>query len=165
MKYCYMLAALFISLSVVFAQNPPKSAFVLNSVANTLSVINLENNQVIVDTLSSGANSYPNDIEIRNNRGYVLNSGTNSIMVFDIQTLHKIKTIPLPNGVNPWSICFVSDSLAAVSFFVTDEIGLVNVYTNQVEQIIRVGIGPEGIAYKDNRLYVANSGYINYIDP
>ena len=160
-----VLMALFIISADGFSQTIPKSAYVLNSVANTLSVINLENQTVILDILSPGVNSMPNHMVIRNGKGYVVNSGTNSIMVFDLALLQKIKFIPLPNESNPWAMDFINDSLTAVTFFNTDETAIVNVNTNQIIHTIQVGYSPEAVKYYNGKIYVANTGYIHYTLP
>jgi len=147
---------------VVYSQQTPKSAFVVNSVANTLSVVNLENHTVIEDTLSPGQGSNPNHLVLRNGRGYVVNSGINDIMVFDIPTLKEVSRIALPNGSNPWAMEFINDSLAAVSYFLTDSVALVNVKSGKIIKTVRVGISPEGLKFHNGKLYVANTGFVAF---
>ncbi len=150
---------------VLSAQEIPKSAYVINSVANTLSVINLENDQVLVDTLSPGAGSIPNFMVLRDGKGYVVNSGTNDIMVFDLATLQKIKTIQLPNDSNPWAMDFVNDSVAVVTLWLTNQIAVVNVNSGELLQTVPVGSSPEGIKMVNGKVYVANTGYVDWTLP
>lgn len=149
----------------LYSQGIPRSAYVVNSVANTLSYLNIETQAVIVDTLSPGANSFPNQVVVHRDRGYVVNSGTNSLMVFDLATLQRDGFIQLPTGSNPWAMDFINDSLCAVSFFNTDAIGIVNVNSRQLLQTVAVGTSPEGVKYYNGKIYVANSGFVSFGQP
>ncbi|GAB4377033.1 MAG: hypothetical protein Kow0042_24130 [Calditrichia bacterium] len=149
-----------ISLTTVYSGSIPKTAYVVNSGGNTLSVVNLQTQVVIEDTLSPGAFSFPNYMVIHQERGYVVNSGTHDIMVFDLETLQKVKTIYLPTGTNPWALEFFTDSLFAVTLFNTDEVAIVNRYTDQIVQMIPVGTSPEGIKLTGDKLYITNTGFI-----
>ncbi len=166
MKRWWTIFALLVFLTgALSAQEIPKTAYVINSVANTLSVVNLETDQVLVDTLSPGAGSMPNFLVIRNGKGYVVNSGTNDIMVFDLATLQKIKNIQLPNGSNPWAIDFVNDSLAVVTLWLINQVAVVNVNSGQLVQTVTVGSSPEGVKVVNGKIYVANTGYVDWTLP
>ena len=168
-----MLKKMFTALSIIllfgsfnlYPQGIPRSAYVVNSVANTLSYLNIETQTVIVDTLSPGANSFPNQVVVHLDKGYVVNSGTNNLMIFDLATLQRDGFIQLPTGSNPWAMDFINDSLCAVSFFNTDEIGIVNVNTRQLVQTVAVGTSPEGVKYYGGKIYVANSGFVSFGQP
>jgi len=160
-----VVVMLLVFISMIFGQGIPKTAYVVNSVANTLSVINLENGTVQPDILSPGANSMPNHLVLRNGKGYVVDSGINDIMVFDQATLQEIKRINLPNGSNPWAIEFINDSLAAVTLYLTDQVVIVNVFTDQIIQTVQVGTSPAGLKYYNGKIYVTNTGYITYTQP
>ncbi len=158
----YVLFAL-LALGWLFAalgQTIPRSAYVINSLSENLSFINLETGTVAGDTLNLGMNAIPNDIKIHNQRAYVVNSGLNEIRVIDLATLSLVNTIDLGSGTNPWSIEFVNDSLAAVSLWLTNSVALVNVNQGQVVQIIPVGVTPQGMAVLGGLLYVANAGFV-----
>jgi len=161
----YYLLAISVVVGSALGQSIPRRAFVVNTVANTLSVLDIDGQSMIVDTLSPGPNSIPNYLAIRNGKGYVINSGINDIMVFDIPTLHEIKHIPLPNGSNPWAMDFINDSVSVVALNLTDQVAFLNVYTNDILDLVNVGIGPEAVKYHDGKIYVANSGFINVGQP
>ncbi len=165
----YLLLIFFLVFNTVvgslLGQSIPKRAFVVNTVANTLSVLNIDSQSMIIDTLSPGPNSIPNYLRIKNGKGYVIDSGINDIMVFDIGTLQEIKHIPLPNGVNPWAMDFVDDSVCVVSFYQTDQVAFLNVNTNSILNTVNVGTSPEAVKYYNNKVYVANSGFINVGQP
>jgi hypothetical protein len=149
----------------LFGQTISKSVFVVNSVANTLSVLDMSRQILHIDTLSPGPNSMPNHLVLNNGRGYIVNSGINNISVFEMATLQMVNTIALPNASNPWSMDFINDSLAAVSLWMNDQLVIVNVNKNQIVETIGVGTSPEGVKYYNGKIYVANSGYVNYTLP
>ncbi|GAB4328576.1 MAG: hypothetical protein Kow0037_03020 [Calditrichia bacterium] len=159
MIFCFMMTTL------LFGQNIPKSVYVVNSVANTLSYINLETGNVALDTLSPGASSSPNFLRIHQGKGYLVNSGTNNVMVFNLENLELDRFIPLPTGSNPWALDFINDSLFAVTFFQSDEVAIVNIHTDAIVQTIPVGTSPEGIVYANGYIYIANSGFVSFGQP
>ena len=160
--YSVVMVTLILS---VQSQVIPKRAYVINTVANTLSVLDINNQTVISDTLSPGPNSMPNYIAIREGKGYVVDSGINDIMVFDINTLQRIKHISLPNGSNPWAMDFINDSILVVSFNLTDQVAFINVNSNSIVRTVNVGVSPEGVKYNNTKIYVANCGFINVGQP
>jgi hypothetical protein len=167
LRYLLLTSSVAMATLIVSVQSQvvPKRVYVINTVANTLSVLDINNQTVIIDTLSPGANSMPNYMAIRGGRGYVVDSGINDIMVFDINTIQEIKHIPLPNGSNPWAMDFVNDSVCAMSFYQTDQVVFLNVNTNNILKIVNVGISPEAVKYYDGKIYVVNSGFINVGQP
>jgi hypothetical protein len=167
LRYLLLTSSVAMATLIVSVQSQvvPKRVYVINTVANTLSVLDINNQTVIIDTLSPGANSMPNYMAIRGGRGYVVDSGINDIMVFDINTIQEIKHIPLPNGSNPWAMDFINDSILVVSFNLTDQVAFINVNSNSIVRTVKVGIGPEGVKYYNSKIYVANCGFINVGQP
>lgn len=151
--------------NILPAQGGHKQVFVINSVANTLSVVDPVNQTVILDTLSPGATSFPNQMVLHGGKGYVVSSGIHSILVFETAGLQRLGTIQLPTGTNPWAMGFINDSLAAVSFFDTDEVGIVNVNSGQLLTTVPVGTSPEGVRFSNGRIFVANSGFVSFGQP
>lgn len=151
------LILVLVIVSNLFAQGIPKSAYVLNTLGQNLSVINLQNGSVNQDALLLGL--FPNEIKIRGERAYAINSGVNEVQVIRLNPLATVHHIDVGNGTNPWSIEFVNDSIAVVSLFATDSVAIVNVSSAQVIQKVSVGISPEGLKYDNGKIYVANSGF------
>ena len=154
------LTSLFLAAAIsgaALAQGIPKSAYVLNTLGQNLSVINLQNGNVTLDALPLGL--YANAIRIRDSRAYVVNSGVNEVQVINLNPLATVDHIDLGNNTNPWSMDFVNDSIAAVSLLFTDQVAIVNVNTGQVVQFVSVGSGPQGVKYYNGKIYVANSGF------
>lgn len=158
MKKCIMILFLIAAIiGELFAQGIPKSAYVLNTLGQNLSVINLQNGIVNSDALPLGL--FANAIKIRGERAYVVNSGVNEIQVIRLNPLATVNHIDLGNNTNPWSLSFVNDSIAAVSLLFANQVAIVNVKSGQVIQNVGVGTGPQGVKYYNGRIYVANSGF------
>lgn len=139
-----------------FAQIP-RSAYVVNGIGESLSVINLENHSVIVNGETLGL--FPNSIALRSGRAYVVNSGPNEIQVIDLATINTLHAVDVGNGTNPLALDFIDDDIAAVSLLFTNQVKFVNVHNSQLAQAVNVGAGPGGIVYSNGKVYVANSGF------
>lgn len=147
------LAACF---SFGFAQIPA-SAYVVNSVGESLSMINLENHTVTLNAEPLGL--YTNQVVLRNEKAYVVNSGPNEIQVIDLAALNTVGNIDVGAGTSPWGMAFVDDQIAAVSLLNTGQVKFVNVTSGQVVQTANVGTGPQGVVFSDGKVYVANTGF------
>jgi len=147
---------LYFYLTSCIAQIPP-SAFVVNTLGESLSIINLQNQIVLQPPKPLGL--FANDIEVSREKAYVVISGLNEIRIFDLMTLNDQGSIYLGSGTNPYGIALVNDSIAAVSLLLTNQVAIINVNTRQIETSVSVGSGPQGVLYSEGKLYVANSGF------
>ena len=156
MRIIIILFLFFIMCTALFSQIP-KSAYVVNTLGESLSIIDLQNQIVLQPPKPLGL--FPNDIRLRNDKAYVINSGLNDIRIFDLNTQNSLGGIDLGSGTNPYRLDFVNDSIAAVSMWLVDSVYLVNTNSRQIIQRVRVGTSPEGIKYYQGKVFVANSGY------
>lgn len=111
-----------------------------------------------------------NDIQVYNGKVYAVINGSNLVEVMNARTGKHIAAVSIPACR---SIAF-NGNYAYVSSYAdpTDtakvtkgSVYKVNLNTNRVEATVRVGYQPEGIAYANGKLFVANSGgylYPNY---
>ena len=134
-----------------------RSVYVVNSLGKNVSWIDLENGTVVKDAVTAGL--YANQIVLKDDKGYIINSGDNEIQVFRLSDFTILQRIDLGSGTNPYAMDFVNDSVAAVSLLLTNEVALVNVQNGAILSRITVGTGPQGVKYVAGKLYVANSGY------
>lgn len=134
-----------------------KSAFIVNTLGENLSVINLETKQVNKDAKNLG--HYTNQIVIRNNFGYVINSGVNEVEVINLASLSTIRKIDVGTGTNPYGMDFVNDSVAVISLLIKNQVLFVDVKNNKIIKIVSVKNGPQGVKYAFGKVYVANSGF------
>jgi YVTN family beta-propeller protein len=152
----FMLLSLLLFLTPLSAQISP-SAYVANTLGENLSMIDLINHTVNPNAEPLGL--YANQVVLRGDRAYVINSGANEIQVINLTTLNTLYTVDVGAGTNPWGMDFVNDDVAAVSLLLTNQVKFVNVFTGQVVQTVSVGTGPQGVVFSDGKVYVANSGY------
>jgi hypothetical protein len=155
-----MKIILFVLITIVVMESYgqlPKSAYVVNTLGEDLTVIDLENHAVRFPSIPLGYQ--PNSVEIRNEKAYTVISGSNRIHILDLNTLDSDGYILLSSSTNPYDIDFINDSIAAVSELFANKVAFVDVNNRTVRETVNVGIGPQGVKYHDGRVYVANSGY------
>ena len=138
----------------------PKTAWVVNGATSSesLSRINLETNEVFNDVVDVGKT--PNQIVIRGNKGYVINSDrtSNNIQIINLDADSTEGYIEMTQPYsNPWHMAFLNDSIAYVTGFNIDSVSVVNVNTREVIDQIAVGVGPEGVAVVGDKVYVTNT--------
>jgi hypothetical protein len=134
-----------------------KSAFIVNTLGENLSVINLENKQVNKDAKNLGR--YTNQIVIRKNFGYVINSGVNEVEVINLASLSTIRRIDVGTGTNPYGMDFVNDSVAVISLLIKNQVLFADVKNDKIIKTVSVENGPQGVKYAFGKVYVANSGF------
>ena len=157
----FLAVILLIGVAVAISKaGNPKTAWVVNGASSSenLSRINLETNEVFNDVVSVGKT--PNQIVIRGNKGYVVNSDQTSnniqIVNLDADSTEGYIEITQPYS-NPWHMAFLNDTIAYVTNFNVNTVSVVNVIAREVTDTIEVGIGPEGVAVVGNKVYVTNT--------
>ena len=137
----------------------PRELFILNSLAETISVYDADSGVIHNDAVTTG--SWPNDIYYRADRLYVINSGDNSIWVYDESSLEKIAEIYLGKNRNPWTIIPAGDGPKAyVPNWVSGSVSIVDVESYELlGEIEGVGAAPEGGCYANGKIYVCCTGY------
>jgi YVTN family beta-propeller protein len=131
--------------------------FVLNSLANSISVIDIETDQVFNDVAVVGI--WPSQITYHDNKVYVVNSGSNNVEIFDSEGLAKLGTISLGAGNNPMSMVFLNNQKAYVACSESNTVKVLNLSNNSVTATINVGVGATGIAISNGKVYVANTAF------
>ncbi|MEE9431262.1 MAG: hypothetical protein V3V16_09490 [Melioribacteraceae bacterium] len=145
-------------------ENGQLTLYVINESAETLSKINMEDTTIVKDIVTTGKAS--NSIRIYENKIYVVNSLEDNIKVIDPKDDTKVlQTIGLDVGDNPWDIAFASKTKAYVSNLKTKSVSVIDLTTGTVTKKINVGQNPEGILFKDGKVYVANTGYVDWNVP
>ncbi len=146
------------------AVNTARTLYIMNGSAETLSKINFEDSTIVKDIVETG--TIPNRIKIYNDKLYIVSSGDDNIKVVDPKNDTKIlQTIGLDAGDNPWDIVFASNTKAYVSNLKSNTVSVIDLSTGKVTKKITVGQSPEGLVYKDGKVYVANTGYNGWGKP
>lgn len=132
--------------------------YIVNGDSETLSKYDTETGQIFNHIINVG--EYANQIFIKDDTGYVVNSGEHNIQVIDLTTENTIGSINCPNGSNPYWMTILPDgSKGYVTGLFTNQVYIFNPDTYQVTGSINVGSGPEGLYLYGDRLYVCNTCY------
>jgi DNA-binding beta-propeller fold protein YncE len=156
-KNMYLMSLLlFVSVCPLNAQFS-SSVYVVNGLSETLSKIDLGTGMVYEDIVPLG--SLPNDILVRNDRAYVVNSGSSDLYVIDLVDESVILTMDLGEGNNPWSCILSNDSTMYITNWLTHTLSKLDLPSGLIVDTLDIGTGPEGLLLIGDLLYVANSGW------
>ena len=132
------------------------SLYVVNSLGQTISLIDLEADTVYNDIYTTG--QYPAEIEFHDGNLYIVNSGDNTLQIIDVYAGDET-IIELGDDRNPVFMEFIDASTVAVSNWVYGTVSFVNLAADSVETEIAVGAGPWGMTYHDGELIMGFSNY------
>lgn len=157
-----ILAVIFFSCKEEEPTKPPtppsaKAIFVLNAIATSISVIDLEDNTVYNNVATVG--TWPNQLVYHNGKLYCVNSGSNNIMVFNTENLSVETPIPLGSGHNPMNMAIYNDNTAYVACSVSNKVLKVNLASKTVTKSIDAGVGTTGIIIHNNKVYATNTAF------
>ena len=154
-------------------ENLGKGLFVLNEgnwEANNaaLSFFDKSNSKTEVDLFekvnNQGLGDTGNDMILFDGKLYIAVKESASLVVVNSNTGELIKRIPILNeeGKNrmPSRLCIGGSNiyLSTMDGYVLE----INPFNNNITRKVKVGRNPEGLAYSNNKLYVANSGGMDY---
>lgn len=164
---CRILAA---GLGFLFGCSDAQRVVVVNGLSSAMSVVDLGLPPSVTDhfggnTLGPSANR----VVVRGSEAFVVNSGTfgsaenASIQVIDLTSGALLRTIPLPDGDNPWAVDFVNDFKAYVTNWLSDSVTVINPTLSGPGAVLgRIQLpetsAPEGIVVYGGRAYTANTG-------
>ena len=94
----------------------PHTAYVLNTIGENVSAVNLDNQTVSGNSFAAGL--FTNQILVRGEYAYVVNSGVNEIQVVDLSNNQTVNAIDVGSVTNPWAMDFVDDNTIAVSLLI-----------------------------------------------
>jgi len=135
----------------------PRTLYVVNGLAETLSKINLETDQVFNHIVTLGI--VPNQVVVKGKKAYVVNSVSSNIQRIDLTADTTLGYIFLGAGRNPWNIALADTQIAYVSNFSANSISKVDVLNDTVLDEFPIGQSPEGLAFYKGKLYVCNTGF------
>ena len=134
---------------------------------STLSWVNNSNGNVINDyylqTSGLQLGDTGNDMKIYGGKIYIAMNGSSTIEVLSALTGVSITQIPMfdgPIAKEPRSIAFY-DGKAYVTCY-DGYVDVIDTSSLEIEQRIQVGTNPEGITVANGKLFVANSGGLNF---
>ncbi len=134
---------------------------------STLSFYNYTNKQTTADIFSAvntrGLGDTGNDIEIYGSKTYIVVNVSSTVEVIDTKTAKSIAQIKLFNGNTPREprdIVFYKNNAYVTSYDGT--VAVIDTTALSVSQYIPVGRNPEQLTVANGKLYVANSGGLDY---
>lgn len=146
----------FITAFLLAVVSLPAEIFVLNTISQTVSRIDLTTQSVNNTFALTGL--YPNKMAVEENYIYLTNSGDNNLRKIEISTGVIETTIALENYSNPYDIV-IYESFAYVTGMLTNKVYKLDTLTDNVVDEIAVGVAPTGLLTYNGLLYVANSGF------
>jgi DNA-binding beta-propeller fold protein YncE len=160
--------------SPVLESNPaiPGShgVFILNEGSSkmnnaAISYYNIENGDFNADILKGKLGDTAQDLLIYGGKLYVSVSESSTIVVLDVKTQETIKEIKIRNGEQARSPRYL-ESHGGKIYATCFDGNVIRLDTTSlvVEAVTPVGENPEGIAAYNGKLYVANSGGMNFVD-
>ncbi len=130
--------------------------FVLNSLGETVSLINLESGEVTEQFLNAG--DIPADVALYQDQLFILNSTPPSLDIFHAPDQTRTASVSFPEGSNPYSL-LITDERIFISGLLSDKVYILNSENNYtLVDSIGVGTGPEGMEMDSENLYVACTG-------
>jgi DNA-binding beta-propeller fold protein YncE len=136
-------------------------AYVINTVGETLSKINLTTGVVTNDILPLGSDilCYPNQIIVRDTLAYVIASGTDEIQIINLKTETTVDFINAGPGSSPFWMAFLDDRYCYVTQMMYNSVAKVDVINRTVISENSVGLSPEGIIIADFKAYIAITAF------
>jgi len=136
------------------------TAFVVNSVSQTLSQLEVEQQQANNDFAELGEypQTAPNKMAFNDNFAYVVITYENRIQKIDLGTGSVRSFIFLEDSAAPNDI-FIANGFAYVSGNGTNKVYKINLAGEEVETSAVVGLAPQGLCVFGNALFVANTGF------
>ena len=130
---------------------------------STLSYYDFQNGtfteNIFLDVNHRGLGDVGNDLQQYGSKLYIVVNNSNIVEVVDLNTVQSLKTINLPQK-QPRFIAFL-DGKAYISCFDGDVVR-VDTASLEVEATVHSGLNPDGICVCNGKLYVSNSGGLNY---
>ncbi len=167
MKRKIFLTLVTLGILINFAWGTDPTVYVINSLGETLSKVNLRTNMVTNDFLTLGTAPFcaPNQIIVHNKlfttTCYVVNSITSEIQIIDLKTETTIGYIDMGEGRNPFWMAFSDPDTqyAWVTCSMVDSLFKVDVINRNLVAGYPIGVWPEGILILDSLAYVCISAF------
>ena len=131
-----------------------RAAWVVNSLGETLSKVNLDSGEVAVNAVS--LDHAPNDIAIVGSRAYIVNSTSNNVQIVDLFSEETVGAIEILKGMNPYYIAIENEQRAFVSNWLTGNVSVLDLDSQTETDTITTGGVPQGLCVASDRLFVTD---------
>jgi hypothetical protein len=140
---------------------PTEVLLVVNSTANTLSIVPVEASGQVVSVPLGGTTPTPVGVSARKSIAIVPLGLDNAVAVVDLHTAKVIHTIPLPANSGATGSTIVDDSIAYVGNPNLNTVSRVN-YLTGVTTDVAVGTFPQGLIFTRGKVFVLNGNLANF---
>ncbi len=131
-------------------------AYVVNQLALTVSSFNTATEEIQKDIYNVG--NAPNDVEVRGNSLYVINTLDSNLQIIDLDT-GVSDFVDLGEGSSPEKMAFVNDTTVYVTAGMANSVKVIDLAGKSVVKEIPVGTAPWGVEISQGKAYVVNSNY------
>ncbi|MFH1049495.1 MAG: hypothetical protein V1779_01035 [bacterium] len=104
-----------------------------------------------------------NDIVIKGDTAFIVVSTQKEVIMFNTKTGKLISEILIVEGKYPRKLAVLNDSIILVSDLYAHCLWVINYKTSVIMKNVSTGPAPEGIAICENYIFVANSGFGDYL--
>ena len=135
--------------------DPQEVLLVVNSTANTLSIIPVDAPNSAVEVPLGGTTPTPVGVSARGSIAVVPLGLDNAVAIVDLRAAEVIRTVPLPDNSGATGSAIVDDSIAYVGNPNLNTVSRVN-YRTGANSEVPAGIFPQGLIFTRGRLFVLN---------
>jgi len=146
------------------APEPTEALLVVNSTANTLSIVPVDNPAAAVQVPLGGTTPTPVGVSAFGRTAIVPLGLDNAVAVVDLIDATVTRLVPLPNNSGATGSAIVDDSIAFVANPNLNSVSRINYLTGTTTER-GVGIYPEGIVYARGRIFVLNGNLDDTFSP
>lgn len=140
------------------APSEAPKAYILNTIASTITVYDTETGSVTLDAVAVG--QAPNDIKVMDGIAYIVNTLDNSVQLIDLRSLTDVGLIDVGEGTAPEKIAFVGKNKAYVTCNWENSVKVIDLAARQAVGTIEVGIAPWGVVVAGDRAFVCNTAAV-----
>jgi hypothetical protein len=143
---------------------PQRVLLVVNSTANTLSVVPLESPASALAVELGGTTPTPVGVSARADVALVPLGLDNAVAVVDLRAGAVLRRIPLPDNSGATGSAVVDDSIAYVGNPNRNTVSRVNYLTGETSEV-PAGVYPQGIVFTRGRIFVLNGNLDDTFSP
>lgn len=144
------------------APQPTEALLVVNSTANTLSIVPVERPSAAVQVQLGGTTPTPVGVSAFGRTAIVPLGLDNAVAVVDLVDATLTRTIPLPANSGATGSAIVDDSIAYVGNPNLNTVSRVNYLTGETAEV-EVGVYPQGIVFARGRIFVLEGNLENFV--
>jgi hypothetical protein len=141
--------------------DPTEVLLVVNSTANTLSIVPVENTGQVVSVPLGGTTPTPVGVSARKDVALVPLGLDNAVAVVDLRSATVARIIPLPANSGATGSVILDDSIAYVANPNLNTVSRVNYLTGGTEDV-QVGVYPQNVSFTRGKVFVLNGNLVNF---